>query len=160
MREYPNTIPKAYRADPALADAYKDGWLMAAWLEQAAIDRLRDEAWYGGASADKDWHRDIWADAVSEHRKRPSSDETRREIDSHAEGGYFILTRYPEGGKFGPYPTREEAEAEVEDGDRIVKLPSATALWDAFDDGVHDAIEAGLATYTDADYATQEGDDA
>jgi hypothetical protein len=57
---------------------------------------------------------------------------------------------------------REEAEAdaETEDGDRIVKLPSATALWDAFDDGVHDAIVAGLAIYTDADYEMHGGDDA
>jgi hypothetical protein len=158
MREYPDTIPAAYEADPALADAYREGRLMAAWLEQDALDRLRDRAFYGGASPDKDWHWDIWNEVVREHRKRPSFADTRREIDFHAEGGFFIITRYPEGGKFGPYPTREEAEADAEEGDRIVLLPSAAALWEAFDNGVYDAIEAGLAEYTEADYAVGQED--
>jgi hypothetical protein len=153
-------IPEAYKADRALADAYRDGWQMAARLEEQAKERLDWNAWAAGTAADRDWHRDVWAEVVHEHRKRSSFDETRREIDFHAEGGWFILTRYPEGGKFGPYTTREEAEAEVEDGDRIVKLPSAAALWDAFDAGLADAIVAGLAAYTNADYETHGGDDA
>jgi hypothetical protein len=158
MQKWPNEIPAAYRADAALADAYKEGWELAACFESDAFHRLHHAAWCSGASPDKDWHWDIWNESVHEYRKRPSFADTRREIDFHAEGGWFILTRYPEGGKFGPYPTREEAEADAEEGDRIVLLPSAAALWEAFDAGVYDAIEAGLAEYTEADYAVGQED--
>jgi hypothetical protein len=153
MKKWPEEVPAKYRDNEALADSYKEGWELAAWLESTAFHKMLERAWYGGVSPDKDWHWDIWNESVREYCKRSSFDETRREIDFHAEGGWFSLTRYPEGGKFGPYPTREEAEADAEEGDRIVLLPSAAALWEAFDDGVYDAIAAGLAAYTDEDYA-------
>jgi hypothetical protein len=70
MREYPDTIPEAYRADPDLADAYKDGWLVAARLENRAIERLGWTAWAAGMAADRDWHFGIWWGVVCEHQKR------------------------------------------------------------------------------------------
>jgi hypothetical protein len=111
MRDYPDKTPEAYRADPALAEAYEDGWLEAACLEDRAIKRLGWTAWAAGMAADRDWHFDVWWELVREHQKRHWRFDDR----------------------------------EVEE---------------AFDAGALAAIEAGLATYTDEDYASQEEDDA
>jgi hypothetical protein len=110
MREFPDTIPEAYGADPDLTEAYEDGWLVAARLEERAKEKLDWEAWAGGCEPDKPWHRDIWWELVREEQRRHWRFDDR----------------------------------EVED---------------AFDAGALDAIAAGLATYTDADYK-QENDDA
>jgi hypothetical protein len=111
MRDYPDKTPEAYRADPALAEAYEDGWLVAARLEQRAKEKLDWEAWAGGCEPDKPWHRDIWWGLVREEQRRH--------------------WRF--------------SDREVED---------------AFDAGALDAIEAGLAEFTDADYEMHGGEDA
>jgi hypothetical protein len=70
MQEWPNEIPEAYKADPDLKEAYEDGWLVAARLEEKAIERLDYEAWAAGMAADRDWHFDIWWELVREDQKR------------------------------------------------------------------------------------------
>jgi hypothetical protein len=70
MREYPDTIPEAYRADPALTEAYEDGWLMAARLEDEACEWLGHNAWCHGIVPDKEYHYDVWFERVQEHQRR------------------------------------------------------------------------------------------
>jgi hypothetical protein len=103
MRSSPETIPQAYQTDKALADAYKDGWFVAAHFERTAKIQFDCEALLIGLiGPDRDWHRDVWARIVSDCKS------------------HFRF---------------ESSELSL-----------------AFDHGALDAIEAGLAAYTDADY--------
>jgi len=104
MKEWPDEVPDIYRADPALAEAYQDGWLVAARLEQRAIEQLGYKAWAAGMAADRDWHRDVWWELVRQEQRR-----------------------------YWRFDDREVEEA--------------------FDAGALAAIAAGLAAYTNEDYA-------
>jgi hypothetical protein len=70
MQEWPNEIPEAYKADPDLKEAYEDGWLVAARLEQRAIEQLGWKAWAAGMAADRDWHEDVWWELVRQEQRR------------------------------------------------------------------------------------------
>jgi hypothetical protein len=135
-------------------DAYRDGWWFAADIPQAAFNHLRWEAWarsepYTVADL-REWHRDLCWDIEYAQRQTPGFGRLKLRFDAHADGGWFVVTR--DGKSFGPFTTHDRAKADVEEGARIEYRPSAAVLWDSFDQGAADAIEAGIAEFTDADY--------
>lgn len=56
---------------------------------------------------------------------------------------------------YSPFEFTAHAFNEAGEGDD--DNPSSEELWEAFEEGVSDAIAADLATYTDADYGIEEG---
>jgi hypothetical protein len=153
MRKYPPSIPEPYAAQ-WVSNAYRDGWWFAADIPRATFGHLRWETWardepYTVADLRK-WHRDLCWDIEYAQRQTPGFKRFKQQFDAHAGGGWFVVLH--DDRFFGLYRTREEAEAHVEWGARIEYRPSAAVLWDSFDQGAADAIEAGLAEFTDADY--------
>jgi hypothetical protein len=70
MQEWPDEVPDIYRADANLKEAYEDGWLVAARLEQRAIEQLGWKAWAAGMAIDRDWHREVWWELVRKEQRR------------------------------------------------------------------------------------------
>jgi hypothetical protein len=153
MRKSPPSIPQPHAAQ-WLSNAYADGWWFAVDIPRATIGHLRWEAWarsepYTVADL-REWHRDLCWDIEYAQRQMPGFGRLKQQFDAHADGGWFVVVQDDK--CFGPYATRKEAAAHVEEGARIEYRPSAAVLWDSFDQGAADAIEAGLAEFADADY--------
>lgn len=169
-KSYPDTIPEAYASCTYLADAYRRGWNHGHGIACHNVPELGKTYWTEGEgriTADADNIRDVHATlchaAADNSRSYSPFEFTASEFNWMQDGGWFIM----EDGEDprGPFDTREEAEAEAEaeaDGgeDKVIELPAAEEMWQAFEEGTADAIAADLAEYSDDDYGiTAEDED-
>jgi len=160
----PDTIPDAYTA-PRLADAYRLGWNHGHGIACHNVPELGAKLWtdsLGRVTVDADNIRDVHQDAcfaAADNARCYSPFEfTAKAFNDHGEGGFLIC--YDHGDRSETvYATREEAEeaakAEGWEGTDIEEIPSADAMWEAFEAGTANAIMADLADYTDEDYGIE-----
>lgn len=117
--------------DPHLADSYQRGWNYGHGIACHNVPTLGDK---------------VFTDASG--RQTVTADNIR---DIHAE---FCYQAESNGRDFSPFEFTAHHLNEYGEGSE--DMPSADEMWSAFDEGIADAINADLATYTDEDYGIEE----
>lgn len=127
-QSYPETIPAKFAGNEALESAYRTGWNQGHGIACHNVPKLGERIF-------------------SEARGRVTVDEDNiREI--HESECYAAEWNARQ---FSPWEfIAQEFNSADEDSDAC-----PDALWDAYEQGVSDAISADLATYEDSDYGIE-----
>lgn len=125
----PETIPPQYGADEFLADCYRQGWNRGHGIACHNVPTLGDKI-----CPSIDWiglGRTITPENIREYHEQ---------LCFAAESG---------GRDFSPFEFTAKRLNDHEDSE---------SAWEAYDEGIGDAIRADLSTYTDADYGIEKGE--
>lgn len=164
------TTPEAFASSDILRSAYLDGWNHGYGIACHNVPTIGDEVWsdsLGRVTVDADNIREVHADACwqaeSGSRDYSPFEFTAHEFNEYGDGGFRICYDHDDRSE-EVYATREEAEEAAREegwgGTDIEEVPSSEEVWNAFEEGIGDAINADLATYTDEDYGIEAESDA
>lgn len=138
-KSYPETIPAEFMNDETLTDAYKRGWNHGHGIACHNVPRLGDKLFVddmGRVVVDaeniREVHQSLCYSAESNSRQYSPFEFTAHEFNS---------ADCDDSGEFDPE-----------------KEGTAESLWEAFDAGINDAIQADLAGYSDDDYGLNDVD--
>ncbi len=155
-------IPTEYSSCDTLRDAYADGWNAGHGIACHNVPSIGDKLWVeslGRVVVDaeniREVHESLCFEAESNGRSYSPFEHTAHRFNELGDGGWFIADECFGEPPNGPFSTKAEAEA---DGERVVELPSSEEAWEAYDQGVCDAIHADLATYTNEHYGIETAD--
>lgn len=159
----PASIPAAYQTD-LLEDAYRRGWNHGHGIACHNVPDLGARLWVddlGKVTVDaeniREVHQSLCYSAESNSRCYSPFEFTAHEFNSAdpesyeiepEDGTFSIITRKGDTAETG-FATVELAQAWVD------AQPCSDELWEAFESGTNDAIDADLSEYSDSDYGIE-----
>lgn len=167
-QSYPETVPAEFTAEDTQS-AYRRGWNHGHGIARHNMPSLGDKVYsdsLGRVTVDAENIREVHADncyqAADNSRSYSPFEFTAKEFNDCGEGGFRICYDHDDMSD-EIYDTLEDAQAAAKaegwEGTEIREFSSSEELWEAFERGTSDAIQADLETYDDSDYGIEDDED-